>query len=117
MNDTTTTATTSSTMIPPNSPPTLLLWLAYAVAMAEFAAHPIALCISALNLLVLWDSRFLHPNLRFILLCQSLDIVGFEMQRFCVVTMKLFGNDIFFAGPIFFQVFKRFLVYKKIIII
>jgi hypothetical protein len=101
MNDTATVAATSASLPPTTSPP---ISLAYAVASAELALHPVALCISGLNLVVLWGSRFLHPNLRFILICQSWAIVGFELQRLWVVPMKLLGNDIFFPAPIFLQV-------------
>jgi hypothetical protein len=82
-----------------------LVGVAFGLASLEFALHPVALCISALNVLVLWSSSFLHPNLRFFLICQSVGIAAFELGRWAVIWQKFIGQDIFRPAFVGLQVF------------
>jgi hypothetical protein len=95
----------ASSSSPAADPPSdSVLALAYVFASVELALHPAVLCISALNLWVLSSSRILHPNLRFILICQSLAIVGFELERIGLIWQKFLSGNVFNPGLVAFQV-------------
>jgi hypothetical protein len=101
-NSTTTAKSTSSTAAAPIPP--FYIGLAYGVESFELLLHPVVLLVAVLNVRVLSDSRFLHPNLRFILLCQSVAVLCYELQRIGCVWQKFLSGDIFNQGHIVFQV-------------
>nr|CAD2188584.1 unnamed protein product [Meloidogyne enterolobii] len=84
-------------------PPQIIIDIAYIFSILELIIHPIILLISLLNLLILLKTNILHPNLRIILIGQSLCSIFFEIGRFSLVSQKIISGDIFNPGLIIFQ--------------
>ena len=93
--------TTTTTLIIPSQ---LIINIAYILSIIELIVHPFILIISLLNLLILIKNSILHPNLRVILIGQSLSIILFEMQRILLVSQKFISGNIFNPGLIILQV-------------
>ena len=85
-------------------PSQLIINIAYILSIIELIVHPFILIISLLNLLILIKNSILHPNLRVILIGQSLSIILFEIQRILLVSQKFISGNIFNPGLIILQV-------------
>jgi hypothetical protein len=80
------------------SPPPFLVSLAFGIAGLELCLHPLIICVCLTNLAILWSTEILHPHLKFILLCQSVAIMGAETVRIAMVVQKFALADIFNPG-------------------
>uniref|UniRef100_A0A1I8BEY5 7TM_GPCR_Srx domain-containing protein n=1 Tax=Meloidogyne hapla TaxID=6305 RepID=A0A1I8BEY5_MELHA len=94
-------STTTITTI--NIPPQIFINIAYILSILELIFHFFILFISLLNLLILFKTNILHPNLRILLIGQSLSIILFEIQREILISQKLISGDIFTSGHIILQ--------------
>ncbi|KAF7634305.1 hypothetical protein Mgra_00006271 [Meloidogyne graminicola] len=76
----------------------------YFIGIIELILHFLIIFISFLNFFILITTNILHPNLKILLLIQSLIILLFEIQRWIMVFLKFICLDIFRPGDQFLQI-------------
>src|SRR4051794_10170308 len=79
----------------------------YGLSCSEFILHPAIISLSILNFLVLSSTGILHPNLRFILQCESIIIFASELSRLVWDACKFANGDIFISTPTAFKVLEK----------
>ncbi|KAI3410385.1 hypothetical protein GPALN_004486 [Globodera pallida] len=86
------------------SPSGTVALFAYTFFSIEFVINIVVLAIACLNLAVIGTTKLLHPNLKCILITQSVAVVLFVLGRSAMLLPKLFSNnDIFATSNIILQ--------------
>jgi hypothetical protein len=96
---TTITITTTTPTTPPGyvyvAPPQWATVVGYTLSALELPFHATVIAVALLNTAVLWRTAVLHPNLRVLLIGQSVTIVFYELGRLGIVAQKFVVGNIF----------------------
>uniref|UniRef100_A0A914HAI5 G protein-coupled receptor n=1 Tax=Globodera rostochiensis TaxID=31243 RepID=A0A914HAI5_GLORO len=79
------------------SPSDAVVLLAYTFFSFEFLTDIFVLAIACLNLAVIGPTKLLHPNLKFILITQSVAVVLFLLVRSAMLVLKFISTDDLFT--------------------
>ncbi|KAI3410383.1 hypothetical protein GPALN_004484 [Globodera pallida] len=86
------------------SPSGTVVLFAYTFFSIEFVINIFVLAIACLNLAIIGTTKLLHPNLKCILITQSVAVVLFVLGRLAMLLPKLFSNnDVFATSNIILQ--------------
>ncbi|KAI3420008.1 hypothetical protein GPALN_003347 [Globodera pallida] len=81
------------------SPSGTVVLLAYTLFSFEFLTEIVVLVIACLNLAVIGPTKLLHPNLKCILITQSIAAVFSVLNRSAIFFPKFISNDDLFTPP------------------
>uniref|UniRef100_A0A914HC84 Uncharacterized protein n=1 Tax=Globodera rostochiensis TaxID=31243 RepID=A0A914HC84_GLORO len=91
------------------SPSDAVVLLAYTFFSFEFVTNISVLAIACLNLAVIGPTKLLHPNLKFILITQSVAVVLFVLARSAALVPKFIStDDLFTPANMILQIFLGF---------
>uniref|UniRef100_A0A183C6K6 G_PROTEIN_RECEP_F1_2 domain-containing protein n=1 Tax=Globodera pallida TaxID=36090 RepID=A0A183C6K6_GLOPA len=79
------------------SPSGTVVLLAYTFVSFEFFTNIFVLAIACLNLAVIGPTKLLHPNLKCILITQSVAVVLFVLNRSAMLVPKFISTDNLFT--------------------
>ncbi|KAI3420013.1 hypothetical protein GPALN_003350 [Globodera pallida] len=79
------------------SPSDTVVLLAYTFFSFEFVTDIVVLAIACLNLAVIGPTKLLHPNLKFILITQSVTVVLYVLDRLAMLVPKFISTDDLFT--------------------
>uniref|UniRef100_A0A183C3X7 Proton_antipo_M domain-containing protein n=1 Tax=Globodera pallida TaxID=36090 RepID=A0A183C3X7_GLOPA len=104
-------------------PSDTVVLLAYTFFSFEFVTDIFVLAIACLNLAVIGPTKLLHPNLKFILITQSVAVVLFVLVRSAMLVPKFISTDYLFTPAnlilqsviVFEKIFRRILGHALII--
>uniref|UniRef100_A0A914HC89 Gustatory receptor n=1 Tax=Globodera rostochiensis TaxID=31243 RepID=A0A914HC89_GLORO len=105
------------------SPSEAVVLLAYTFFSFEFITNIFVLTIACLNLAVIGPTKLLHPNLKFILITQSVTVMLCVLNRSAMLVPKFFSTDDLFTPAnlilqiviVFEAIFRRILGHALII--
>ncbi|KAI3420000.1 hypothetical protein GPALN_003339 [Globodera pallida] len=99
------------------SPSGTVVLLAYTFFSFEFFTNIVVLAIACLNLAVIGPTKLLHPNLKCILITQSVAVVLFVLNRSAMLVPKFIPNkNLFTPANMILQIFLGFeAIFRRIL--